>query len=275
MVDPAKIAVIMSLEVLRSVKQLRTTLGYTGYYRKFIKSYAQITAPMEKLLKKDVTFCWNNDCKKSLDILKENMVIVPILVFPNWNKELHVQVNASCIALGTILTQDDEERLDHPITFASCRLSKEEKNYSTTECEGLAMVWILLFQEYDFEDVVKPRQLNAGPDHLSRVETWEEPTNLEEGLPDVQLLVVCVTDVHFEDIIHFLTTRIVLEGYYVQQKKELVVHTADFSVISMKLYTMGTDQILRRYVPKFERRSILVDSNGGTTRGNNVGRATA
>ena len=91
---------------------------------------------MEKLLKKDVSFYWNDGCKKSLDILKEKMVTVPILVFPDCKKEFHVHVDTSCIALGAILTQDGREDLDHPITFASCRLSKEEKNYSTTEVKG-------------------------------------------------------------------------------------------------------------------------------------------
>eukprot|EP00253_Pinus_taeda_P032938 PITA_32938 len=76
MVDPAKIAVILNLEAPRSIKQLRTTLGHMGYYRKLIKGYAQITALMEKLLKKDVSFCWNDDCKKILDILEEKMVTV-------------------------------------------------------------------------------------------------------------------------------------------------------------------------------------------------------
>ena len=79
----------------------------------------------------------------SLDVLKENMVTVPILVFPDWKKEFHVHVNASCIALGEVLTQDGGEDLDHPIAFASKRLSKEEKNYSTIEHEGLAMVYTL------------------------------------------------------------------------------------------------------------------------------------
>lgn len=69
--------------------------------------------------------------------------------------------------------------------------------------------WLLLFQEYDFEVVVKLGHLNAGLDHLSRIETTEEPTNLEEGLPDAKLYVVCIVDSHFEDIIHFLTTGIV------------------------------------------------------------------
>ncbi len=143
MVDPVKIVVILNLEAPRSVKQLRATLGHIGYYRKFIKGYAQITAPMEKLLKKDVTFCWNEDCKKILDVLKEKMVTAPILVFPNWKKEFHIHVNASCITLGVVLTQAGGGDLDHPIAFASRRLFKVEKNYSTIEREGLAIVYKL------------------------------------------------------------------------------------------------------------------------------------
>eukprot|EP00253_Pinus_taeda_P030368 PITA_30368 len=73
MANPKNITVILNLEAPRSVKQLRTTLGHNGYYRKFIKAYAQITTPMNKLLKRDVTFCCNEDFKKSLDVLKEKM----------------------------------------------------------------------------------------------------------------------------------------------------------------------------------------------------------
>jgi len=149
MVDPAKIVVILNLEVPRSLKQLCSTMGHMGYYRKFIKGYAQIIAPMEKLLKKDFTFYYNDDCKKSLDLLKENMATAPILVFPNWKKEFHVHVDTLCIALGTVITQDGGEGLDHPIAFASHRLSKAEKNYSTIEREGLAMVYALQkYQNY-------------------------------------------------------------------------------------------------------------------------------
>ena len=98
-----KIAIIVNLPPPKSVKQLRTTLGHAGYYKKFIKGYAQITAPMEKKLKKDIKFEWTPECQESLDILKEKMVTAPILVFPNWNKEFHVHVDASSIALGIVL----------------------------------------------------------------------------------------------------------------------------------------------------------------------------
>ncbi len=63
MVDPAKIAIIVNLLAPNSVKKLRIVLGHIGYYRKFIKGYAKITAPMEKLLKKDIKFQWNEECQ--------------------------------------------------------------------------------------------------------------------------------------------------------------------------------------------------------------------
>ena len=62
MEDPTKIMVIINLETPMSMKQLCKTLGHIGYYIKFIKSYAHITTPVEKLLKKDVMFCWNDEC---------------------------------------------------------------------------------------------------------------------------------------------------------------------------------------------------------------------
>ena len=102
MVDPGKIFVILNLEALQSVKELRATLGHTGW--KFIKSYAKITESMEKILKTYVTYFWNDDCMKSLDVLKGKLASAPILVFPKWDVEFHVHVDVSCIVLGEILT---------------------------------------------------------------------------------------------------------------------------------------------------------------------------
>jgi hypothetical protein len=122
---------------------LRTTLGHTWYYKKFIKRYANITVPMEKLLKKHIRFQWNDECQESLDILKEKMVTTPILSFLDWKKEFHVHVDASSIALGGVLAQPSEGDIDHPISFASRKLYESEYNYNTTKREGLAMVYAL------------------------------------------------------------------------------------------------------------------------------------
>ena len=87
---------------------------------------------MEKLLKHDAKYEWNEECQKSLDILKEKMVTAPILVFPNWKRPFHVHVDASSIALGIILAQPGEGGIDRPIAFASRKLSSAERNYTTT-----------------------------------------------------------------------------------------------------------------------------------------------
>jgi hypothetical protein len=131
-VGPIQIAIIVDLSSPTSVEQLRIALGHTDYYRKIIKGYAQITASMEKLLKKDCQFGWTEECQQSFDTLKQKMVTAPILVFPDWSKEFPVHVDASSIALGAVLAQPGEGDIDHPLAFSSKKLSTAEINYTTT-----------------------------------------------------------------------------------------------------------------------------------------------
>jgi hypothetical protein len=66
LVDLANIVVIVNLPPLTLVRQLRETLGHTGYYKKFIRGYAHITTPMEKMLKKENKFQWNEECRRKV-----------------------------------------------------------------------------------------------------------------------------------------------------------------------------------------------------------------
>jgi hypothetical protein len=70
------------------------------------------------------------------------MVTAPILVFPDWSKDFNVHVDASSIALGAVLAQPSAGDIDHPISFASRKISTFERNYTTTEREVLAMVYV-------------------------------------------------------------------------------------------------------------------------------------
>jgi hypothetical protein len=69
--------------------------------------------------------------------------------------------------------------------------------------------WLLLFQEFDFEVIVKPGKLNGGFNHLSRITNGEEPTNLEHNFPNAKLFSVQVADEYFANIIQYLSTGIV------------------------------------------------------------------
>ena len=92
--------------------------------------------PMEKLLKHDAKYEWTKECQKSLDILKEKMVTMPILVFPDWKKPFHVHVDASSIALGIILAQPEEGGIDHPIAFTSRSYLQQRESIPPQKVKG-------------------------------------------------------------------------------------------------------------------------------------------
>jgi hypothetical protein len=77
---------------------------------------------MEKLLRKDTKYQWNNECQHGLDTLKEKMVTAPIFLFPYWEKTFHVHVDASAISLRAILVQPGAGDLDDLIAFESRKI---------------------------------------------------------------------------------------------------------------------------------------------------------
>jgi hypothetical protein len=105
--------------------------------------------------------------------------------------------------------------------------------------------WLLLFQEYDFEVIVKPGKLNAGPDHLSCILSGEDAGNLDDSLPDAHLFVVQMVDDYFTDIVQLLSTGMAPSDMTVAQKKQLVVKATDYQLIAGNLYKLGADGILR------------------------------
>jgi hypothetical protein len=135
--------------------------------------------------------------------------------------------------------------------------------------------WLLLFQEYDFEIIVKPRIMNKGLDHLSRLEHGEKPTSLEDTLSDAQLLVIRNIDEHFTEIVQFLSIGVAPSEYTIPHKKQLVVRAVEFSLIVGQLYNMGPDEILRRCVMEAERPLILEEAHEGIAGGHYAGKETA
>jgi hypothetical protein len=78
-----------------------------------------------------------------MDILKHNLVTAPILVFPDWQKEFHIHMDALSTVLDALLSHLGEGEIDHPIVFSSRKLSPAETNYTIKEREGLKMVYSL------------------------------------------------------------------------------------------------------------------------------------
>ena len=80
-------------------------------------------------------------------------------------------------------------------------------------------LWLLLFQEFNFEIIVKPGRLNLRPYHLSKIESEEEPTSLEDNLPDAQLFAITMFDDQYRYIIQFLSIGYAPNEFTTMQKK--------------------------------------------------------
>jgi hypothetical protein len=93
-------------------------------------------------------------------------------------------------------------------------------------------------------------------------------------LPDAQLLAIRNIDDYFAKIVQFLSTGMAPHEYTIIQKKQLVVHAANFSRITEQLYNMGPDEIPRRCVMEAERPLVLAEAHEGIAGGHYAGKET-
>ena len=123
-VDPDKIAAIQKLEIPEHMTALKGFLGATGYYRRFIYFYAQVAAPLTHLTKQiDLPGVWTEECTKAFNKLKNRLSTAPVLIPPDWGKTFEVHVDASNFAIGSVLSQKNDEGHDRPIYFSNRQLS--------------------------------------------------------------------------------------------------------------------------------------------------------
>ncbi|KAG8480932.1 hypothetical protein CXB51_025599 [Gossypium anomalum] len=130
----------------RNITEVRSFLGLTGYYRRFVKGFSMIATPMTKLLQKDVKFEWSEKCQKNFDQLKTYLTEAPVLVQPESGKEFVIYSDASLLGLGCVLMQEGRV-----IAYASRQLKPHEKNYPTHDLELAAIVFALkIWRHYLF-----------------------------------------------------------------------------------------------------------------------------
>ena len=81
-VDSEKVEAVMSWERSKLVFEICSFLGLAGYYKRFIKDFSQLAAPLTRLNRKEVKFEWNDLCEKAFQELKRRLTLAPILIVP-------------------------------------------------------------------------------------------------------------------------------------------------------------------------------------------------
>ena len=148
--DPNKLEAIKHWPKPQKVKDVRNFLGLASYYRKHIRSFATIAAPLNALTKKNAKFVFDEQCEKAFQTLKDKVCTDPVVVaYPNKEGTFVLDTDASLYGVGGVLSQLPDDGQEKVISYASRTLSKSQQNYCTTMRELLAAVaFIKHFHHY-------------------------------------------------------------------------------------------------------------------------------
>jgi hypothetical protein len=106
--DPNNVRAIREWTLPRSIFEVRSLHGLASFYRKFIRNFSGICAPiLDTVKKRHKSFKWTEEAKKSFKILKEKITEQLILVLPDFGKTFQVRCDASGVAIGAVLSQDN------------------------------------------------------------------------------------------------------------------------------------------------------------------------
>ncbi|KAJ4792481.1 polyprotein [Rhynchospora pubera] len=140
--DPNKLSAVSAWPPPKNQRQLRSFLGLAGYYRRFVRHYASIAAPLTDLLTKD-GFHWSFKEQEAFEQLKMALMTAPVLSLPDFNRPFIVETDASGVGIGAVLSQDK-----HPIAFYSKKLSPLMQGKSTYIREMFAQSAVMKWRQY-------------------------------------------------------------------------------------------------------------------------------
>ncbi|CAA7044127.1 unnamed protein product [Microthlaspi erraticum] len=220
----------------RTIVEHRMCLDYRKLNSTSRKDFSKIARPLTRLLCKETDFEFDEECHKSWTLLKDALVSAPIVQAPNWDHPFEIMCDASDYAVGAVLGQKIDKKLN-VIYYASKTMDDAQCKYATTEKELLAIVfafekfrsyivgskvivhtdhaalrhifakkdtkprllrWILLLQEFDIEVVDKKGVENGVADHLSRMRV-EDMIPINDSMPEEQLMAIMILKESFDE----------------------------------------------------------------------------
>ncbi|GBG59540.1 hypothetical protein CBR_g49800 [Chara braunii] len=140
--EDSKIAPIRDWPTPHTLTELRSFLGLANYYRKFVRNFSTIAAPLRKLLKKEAIWQWDKDCTSALKKLKRALIEYLVLKVADPSLPFVVTMDASRYGIGAVLQQDDDNGY-RPVEFMSARMPSKKVATSTYERELYALMQAL------------------------------------------------------------------------------------------------------------------------------------
>ena len=173
--DPEKLSAVRNWHEPNRVKAVRQFVGFVGYYRRFVKNFAEIADPLVGLTQKGVPFVWADEQQTAFDALKASLLSAPILGFPTEKDRFVLDTDASLFAIGDVLSQIQNEE-EVVIVYASRSLRISQRRYCTTRREMLAAVVMCTH----FRSYLQGSQFTLRMHHISL--QWLQKFKNEDGM---------------------------------------------------------------------------------------------
>ncbi|KAI9157174.1 hypothetical protein LWI28_017969 [Acer negundo] len=157
-VDEEKVKAIKEWPKPTNVGQVRSFHGLASFYRRFVRDFSSLAAPLTEVIKKNVGFKWGNEQEKAFNLIKEKLINAHLLALPDFAKAFKIKCDASGIGIGAVLMQEGR-----PIAFFSEKISGAALNYPTYDKKMYALVRTLeTWQHY-----LWPKEFVIHSDHES------------------------------------------------------------------------------------------------------------
>ncbi|XP_070410598.1 uncharacterized protein [Nothobranchius furzeri] len=135
-----KVKAMMSFPPPSTRRELRRFLGMVGYYRGFCRNFSAVVLPLTDQLSPKRKFEWTSECQASFEAAKLLLCSAPVLAAPDLTRPFKLEVDASAIAAGSVLIQEDSAGIAHPVCYFSKKFNRHQLHYSTIEKETLALL---------------------------------------------------------------------------------------------------------------------------------------
>ncbi|KAG7556907.1 Zinc finger CCHC-type superfamily, partial [Arabidopsis suecica] len=134
-VDEEKIRAIQEWPTPTTIGHVRSFHGLASFYRRFVRDFSTVAAPLTAVIKKNAPFSWGTAQDTAFNTLKDRLTHAPVLALPDFEEMFEVECDASGLGIGAVLHQRKR-----PVAFFSEKLSGATLNYPTYDKELYALV---------------------------------------------------------------------------------------------------------------------------------------
>jgi hypothetical protein len=169
--DKLKIQAVQEWPTPTTVKQVQSFLGFANFVRRFVANFSQIARPLHNLVKKEVKWQWTDKEEQAFRELQRAIINAPVIVHAGPSKPYFLETDASGAALGSVLSQRQEDSRLHPIGYLSESFKGAKQNYDTHDKELLAIIRSFEHWRIYLEGTILP--ITVFTDHCN-LEYWKE-----------------------------------------------------------------------------------------------------